>query len=140
MVVKTVLLAVLVVGLSAGVAAAQAGSIGALRSHCGELTFEGEGMDTVHTNPTVTIPAEGYRGELGISGMEWERLCPDGQVVVGIGGRAGLLLEEITVHCAVVEAVLGAGGYRLSAVPYQKYLRLTILPQVRHSSSSLRRY
>ncbi|WP_437578518.1 hypothetical protein [Sorangium sp. So ce887] len=78
--------------------------LGKIQAQCGHLELTGAGPYTITTTPGDVTPV---RGELGDE--PWELMCPEHEVVVGFGGRAGSFVDFFSIGCAPL-LVTGAPG------------------------------
>jgi len=77
---------------------------GQISAQCGILqTAMSNGTTVVHVALGATLPTRGAQ-----AAQSWTRSCPVDQVVVGMGGRSGLLVDQLIFRCAPI-AISGAG-------------------------------
>lgn len=80
----------------------QDGYHGQLRGHCGEVGIVDQGGGAmVRVGAGAVLPPHGT-----LAAISWTRMCPADQVVTGFGGRAGLLVDQLTFRCAPLSATL----------------------------------
>jgi hypothetical protein len=70
---------------------------GMLQAHCAEWEVVGSDSYVVNVVSTKLGP---IRGEVWDTNQDWERLCPDGEGVVGIRGGGGAFIDLLTLTCA----------------------------------------
>lgn len=73
------------------------------------LSSDGVGGFSVSLRAGATLPTRGTSG-----GTPWMRSCPANQVVVGFGGRVGLYLDQLAIHCAPLVVTGSAGALSIS--------------------------
>ena len=82
-----------------------------LQAVCGMPRFAQDEMITVERSATLPL-----RGAPGADALAWERLCPGGQVVVGVEGRAGLALDQLALTCAEIHVRQDEDGERVLSI------------------------
>ena len=75
--------------------------IGRIRAVCGRLEVTGGGLDpySVTVLSGANLPLRGARG----GGASFRAVCPENQMVVGFGGRAASLVDQLVLRCAPLE-------------------------------------
>ena len=90
------------------------GSHGRLQGVCGTpgLVPALDGFVVTVSDPTP-LPQRGNGGN-----MQWMRLCPVDQMIVGFSGRAGQLIDQLTFTCApLVVSEAGDGAWSIAPGP-----------------------
>jgi hypothetical protein len=83
---------------------------GMLQAHCAELEIVGNDPYLVEAASTTLGP---IRGEVWDTEQGWERLCPDGEGVVGIRSTGGSFIDSLTLACAPLVAETGGAALTL---------------------------
>ncbi|XXX78626.1 hypothetical protein WMF30_07605 [Sorangium sp. So ce134] len=86
--------------------------LGKIQAQCGRLELTGAGPYTITTTPGDATPA---RGEVG--DVPWELMCPENEVVVGFGGRAGSFVDFLSIGCAPLLVTGAPGDLRVELGP-----------------------
>lgn len=69
--------------------------LGRIQAQCGHLELTGAGPYAITTTPGDATPIRGDYGD-----EPWEIMCPENEVVVGFGGRAGSFVDFLSIGCA----------------------------------------
>lgn len=75
---------------------------------CAEMNISGAADPRFSTGGASRLSPHG-RG----TGAATRRVCPTGQVIVGFGGRANLLIDQLVPQCAPVELAVAGDEYEL---------------------------
>lgn len=83
---------------------------GKIQALCAEpaVLFEA-GKCVVATEGGTTLPLRGDEGN-----VEWTRMCPQNEIVVGYRGMTGADIDQITFVCASLRIVAESGGYAIA--------------------------
>jgi hypothetical protein len=86
------------------------GTHGQIAAHCGvlELAAAGKGYE-IRIGEGLVHPARGRH-----AAQPRTSLCPANQVVVGFGGRGGLLIDQLTFRCAPLTIAADGPGYTVT--------------------------
>jgi hypothetical protein len=86
------------------------GTHGQIAAHCGtlELAAAGDGFE-IRIGPGLVHPTRGRH-----AAQAWTSLCPANQVMVGFGGRGGLLIDQLTFRCAPLTIAAAGKGYTVT--------------------------
>jgi hypothetical protein len=55
------------------------------------------------------MPTRGVQGT-----SAWSQTCPSNQLIVGFGGRAGALIDQLVLRCAPLIVTADGGGFTVS--------------------------
>jgi hypothetical protein len=87
-----------------------------LRAHCAEWEIVGSDSYFVEL---VSINLGPVRGEIWDVNQDWERLCPDGEGIVGIQASGGAFIDALTLTCAPLVPSTSGGTLALGlGVPH----------------------
>lgn len=82
---------------------------GKIQALCALMSFRFEGGKClVKTGEPSSLPLRGNTGAI-----EWTRICPQDQVIVGYDGRAGSDIDQITLFCAPLHISASDNGYTM---------------------------
>ena len=71
---------------------------GKIAAKCGVATLvTGGGAPGISVSAGDTLPTRGLIGSAA-----WERTCPENQLIVGFGGRAGHMVDQLVFRCAAL--------------------------------------
>jgi hypothetical protein len=85
-------------------------TVGTTQARCGQIVFDGSTC-AVRVVPTSMLP------ERGVVGTEpYAQTCPADQVVVGVRGRSGTRVDQLSIRCASL-SVSATDASRLVAGP-----------------------
>ncbi len=90
-------------------AVSSSGVIGTIQTVCGlpSVHSEGDGC-AVRIGAGATLPVRGDRGDI-----EWTRMCPQNEIVVGFRAQTGADIDRITFFCAPLVITREGGEYRI---------------------------
>ena len=99
--------------------------IGRIRAHCGLVEVDPDSL-AVTILPATDLPEHGTG-----TTSPWTSACPADQVVVGHGGRSGLLVDQLIFYCAPLVISGSAGNHTVGLGA------TTALPAVGHVGGSV---
>ncbi|MCH9688750.1 MAG: DUF4215 domain-containing protein [Deltaproteobacteria bacterium] len=82
----------------------QSGVVGRLTGQCATLDLVDDDPTALVFGPGTTLPTHGERGS-----REFSLMCPPGQLVAGLRGRAGGVIDQLRIACRSLE-VEGQGS------------------------------
>ncbi len=86
-------------------------AMGQIQALCGEPSVSCIGTNcTVTIVPGTTLPLRGLNNDTN----EWTQNCPPNEVVIGFGGRADALVDQLSFRCTPLEITYNAPGYSVS--------------------------
>ena len=86
-----------------------------LTAHCGVVSLCCHDMDcsvTVSSQDGTSLPTHGQ-----LCDTEWQRICPENQVLLGFGGRSGLYMDQLILRCAPVAVESDGLNYIVTTGP-----------------------
>ncbi|MCC6876199.1 MAG: hypothetical protein IT378_17965 [Sandaracinaceae bacterium] len=83
-----------------------AGYLAQIRAICAAISLSGSGPYTFTTAERTEGPIRGLLG----GGAPYTASCPPDEVLVGFGGRAGLLVDQLVLRCAPVSIAQTPSG------------------------------